>query len=387
MGRKLGLVLAGGGARGAFEVGALAWLAEHRPDLLEQVKVVTGTSVGAVNAAFLVSRGLTPHAVEELEALWLGLRLDGVIRMTRRRLASIAFKLGRPLLGSREQPALGLFDTGPYEKLITESVDWDQLHRNISNGRFDALALAATEISSGCTHVFVEQRDPAALPRWADDPWTVGVSARLGPAHVLASTSLPILFSPVKVGQHWYSDGGLRHNVPLSPALRLGADALIAVSLGRSRPPDLPVPDVFPGMLQLIGKLLNSIFLTRMRWDLDRLNRLNAVLEGGSVLYGPEFIPRLQDEMRRRGRRPYQVVKYVGIRPHVDIGVVANDVLKNHKAVSHLGRLISRFLRGDGRQADLASYLLFDGGFARELIRIGRESAASVADELDGLLK
>ncbi|MCB9733230.1 MAG: patatin-like phospholipase family protein [Deltaproteobacteria bacterium] len=241
--------------------------------------------------------------------------------------------------------------------------------------------------ADGGTHLFVHRRRGVPLPFWPHDQSLVALPSELGPEHVLASTAIPFAFSPVKIGGYWYSDGGLRQNVPLSPALRLGADALLAVSLGRVRPADEPAPHVFPGMSALLGKLLNGIFLDRMHWDLDRMGRINDVLDSGTAAYGEAFTETLQRELRARGRQPYRKVPFVSISPSADIGAVAADICRSGRLASDLGPVMRRLIvPAHDRSADLASYLLFDGAFAAELIALGRAAAARRADALGELL-
>lgn len=387
MSEALGLVLAGGGARGAFEVGVLSCIAEHLPELLARVRIVTGASVGAINATFLASRGMAPSAVAELETLWRGLRLRGVLNFSRGRAFHLARRLGSPLLGSAREPAMGLFDATPYEQLIRARIDWRGLRAVVDSGRLDAVAVACTELATGGTHLFVHRRRGVPLPFWKHDLSIVALPAELGPEHVLASTAIPFVFSPVNIGGYWYADGGVRQNVPLSPALRLGADALLAVSLGRERPPDEPAPDVFPGMAQILGKLLNGIFLDRMRWDLDRLGRINDILDCGAAAYGEGFAETLQGELTARGRQPYRKIRCVCIAPDTDIGAVAASLLQRGGLASSLGPVLRRVLApAREHTADLASYLLFDGAFAAELIALGRAAAARHLEDLEALL-
>lgn len=385
---RIGLVLSGGGARGAFEVGVLRWIAEHRPEILDAIRVVCGASVGAVNGAFLASRGVTPEAVHELASMWRDLSLDRIARLSGVRSARMmGAGVGR-LLGRERSPAIGFFDTRRFEELIQEHIDWTGLDHQVRSGRLDGVALAATELGGGQTHLFVRHGPHVPHPRWPNDGSLVAIDTPLRHAHVLASASLPFLFAPVPVGDYWYTDGGIRQNTPLSPALRLGADRLLVLQMGGLTEEVTPQGD-FPGLGQLLGKLFNSLFLDRLRWDLDRLDRINDVLAAGCDVWGEAFLERIQQGLRQRGRRPYSPVHYVNVRPSVDVGAIAARILREPGRLhSRLAPPMRALLTSDNLAAgDAASYLLFDGGFARELMARGWHDAAEQAEGLRRLME
>jgi NTE family protein len=380
---RIGLVLSGGGARGAYEVGVLTWLADYAPGVLDAIRVVTGASVGAVNGTFLASRGLTPSSTRALMKVWRGLKVEQVLRFSARHATRMLWSSGSAWCGRSASAPVGFFHGSALVDLIRDEVRWGGISRQIANGRLDGVAVATTEIGSGRTHLFVEHSPLIPHPRWPHDPSLVAKSGPIRPEHVLASTAIPLIFAPVQIGEHWYTDGAIRQNTPISPALRLGAERLLVLS--SAGPHEAPeAPGEFPGLGQLLGKLFNSLFLDRLQWDLDRMDRLNDVLEAGRRAYGDGFPERLREGLRAIGRRPYHPVQYVTIQPTTDVGVLAADVLKQP------GRLRSRFSRplerlltsNSQRAADAASYLLFDGGFASELMDLGRADAAARADDL-----
>jgi NTE family protein len=289
--RSIGLVLSGGGARGAYEVGALLWVAEHLPELLSRIRVVTGTSVGAVNAAYLASRGLTPDSVFDLASIWRGLVIDELVGIDRSGLKELLAAGTKRLIGRQvKSPAVGLLRVDGIARLVAEKADWRGLRKVVMRGRFDAVGFAATDIATGRTHFFVDHA-AGITPRWArGDDAPVPIRAHLGPPHVLASAAIPLLFPPVEVGGRWYMDGGVRYNTPLGPALGLGADALFIVSVRAVEEAQLSAPaGEFSGFGQIVGKVLDSVFLDRVAFDLDRLTRINDIISaighaGGEAL-------------------------------------------------------------------------------------------------------
>ncbi len=387
--RTVGLVLSGGGARGAYEVGALLHVADELPHLLERVRVVSGTSVGAVNGTFLASRGLTPDAVRDLAAIWRSLDIDHVVGFNPRQASQFLTTGGLRLIGRKiPSPALGLFSVDGMSKLVSASVDWRRLRHNVRSGRFDAVSVAATDIASGDTILFCAH-EPSVVPRWSvSDPSLVPRHVVLRPHHVLASAAIPVLFPPVRVSSRWYMDGGIRYNTPLSPALSLGAGALLIVSVRAAHEVNVEAPPgEFPGMGQVIGKLLDSMFLDRVAWDLDRLTRINDMISALETS-APEAIPKLHDELVRRGRRPYRYIPFADVRPSYDLGALAAEHLKRAAKASRLS--FARFLKmlfldDAGTTGDAASFLLFDGHYAEELMRAGREDAAAAHASLAAL--
>jgi NTE family protein len=387
MSDKLALILSGGGARGAFEVGVLRWLARERPDFFKRVRIITGSSVGAINAAYLASHGMTPDAVESLADIWGNLKVSELISFGPRHIIGRMAKWRKRLVDG-EVPAQGWLRTEGYERLIVDVIDWDRLNHVVKKGHLDAVAIAATEVRSGRTHIFVSHHEEVQTPIWPFDGSMIGWQTPIAPEHVLASASLPFLFSPVEIDGHWFCDGGLRQNTPLSPALRLGANHLLAVSLKKTSPDEMPRDENFPGFGQLLGKLFNSLFLDRLLWDLDRLSRINTLLDCVEELHGKASLGGLQEALVKRGRRPYQHVEYVGVRPSADIGKLAAELLRPpHQLNTELGFFMRRILGGGSSGvSDAASYLLFDGAFAKRLMDLGGQDAAHCASDIDRLL-
>jgi NTE family protein len=209
--------------------------------------------------------------------------------------------------------------------------------------------------------------------------------------HVLASAAVPLLFPAVEIDGQYFCDGGLRQNVPLSPARRLGADSLIVVNPRYIRE-ETPSPTVaqarerqLPDPLFIVGKAMNALLLDRIENDIDRLQRLNAVLAAGARRYGPGFGDEINSELQREGYRAIRHLDVVYVRASQDIGVLAADYVRSAEFAKRVRGIMGRVLRrvGEGEsEADLLSYVLFDGPFADRLIEIGRADARALHDEL-----
>lgn len=402
--RRVALVLSGGGARGAYEAGVLSFLLEDLAIGLDRpahFDIITGTSVGAVHACYLAASHQDADAVRGLTALWRSLSLDRVFPVGAADVFRVPWRLlgfgggGTPLDATSDgvPPRLpGLFDTSWLEAIVLQQIPWQTIRRNIETGALEALAIAATEIATGRAVVFIDNRQGAA-PQWARDPYVTARPARIGPAHALASSAIPLFFPSIQIDDAYYCDGGLRLNTPLSPALRLGADRVLVIglrhlrsqaeedSVARDRAPDFANP------VYLAGKALDALMLDRIEYDVDRLRLFNAVLESGAQTYGDDFLRQINEPIVARRGAPYRVVREFFLRPSKDLGVLASECLQHQPRSRGLRDWLSRSIvryagRGALGEADLLSYLFFDRCYADHLIELGRRDAAQVADAL-----
>jgi NTE family protein len=289
-----------------------------------------------------------------------------------------------------------MLDTRPLERLVTEAIPWATLRRHVDEGRLAAVAVAATEISSGRTVVWID--DPDGVPDgWANDPFVVARPTRLTPDHALASAALPLLFPVRRVDGAWYCDGGLRLNTPLAPALRLGVDRLLVIGLSPVLREQTPAPSVeeiaasMGSMPYLSGKVLNALMLDRVDYDVDRLALMNGILEAGVREYGPSFLPRINETIRAIRGAPYRVVPHLYLRPSRDVGLIAKECLARQGRPTGWqawlrDTVVHGAIHGVAAQADLLSYLFFDRAFAAELIELGRADAAAEEAALVALL-
>lgn len=383
--RKLAIVLSGGGARGAYEVGVLSYIFDRIARLRgapPKVSILSGTSVGAINACFLAAHLAEPGiGMERLVRLWTELDMSRVIRFGPRQ----AVLLPRVLTGGGG--GAGIFDVRPMARLVGREIPWRAISKSLRQGHLQTLSVSVTEVRSGRTVVFMQTGPDGALPT-TTPPRTIIRADRIGPHHALASAAIPVLFPPVKIGHELYVDGGLRQNTPIAPVLRLGATHVFAIGLSRdvrgiNSPGQGPVPA--PGAAFLLGKVLNAFLLDHVQNDFELMQRLNEVLEDGGRVYGPDFVEKMSMAARSRGGQPYRQVSSLAVQPSEDIGKLAADHVRSGKLKkgSFLTRKLLDLLdAGVGPDADLASYLLFDGAFARRLIDLGRSDAEARREEL-----
>lgn len=372
---ELALVLTGGGARAAYQVGVLAGLAEQFPEL--EIPIMTGVSAGAVNLAHLASHaGTFRGATQDLVELWSRLTVDRVFEVDSLSLARNAMRWAGQLLsgGARGAPiGESLVDTAPLREFLCAAIGTapDQpipgIARNLQEGRLKAAAVITTSYSTGETVVWVEGRDVQSWTRSRRR----GVQAPLTIEHVMASTALPLFFPAVRLGDAWFGDGGIRLAAPLSPALHLGASRILAIST-RYEPSAVeaasPTIPGYPPPAQVLGILLNAVFLDLIDQDVLRLDRLNRLLEE---------LP----EERRNGMR---IVELLVLRPSFDLGRLAAQF------EPRLPRAFRFMTRGLGTKEtsspDILAMLMFQQDYLEQLIEIGHADALARRDEIAAFL-
>jgi NTE family protein len=391
---KAAIVLAGGGARGAYEAGVIRYLRDEVPGGAEfHLPIVCGTSVGAIHAVFLAATADRPRdGARDLTEVWQQMRLGDVFHLGVRELLSAKSRLGGAP-DPRHPPLArgGLVDARPLEKLVRERIPWKNLRANIASGIVQGLTVSATQVATGRTVVFVD-RHGGGLPAWTRDPHVVAHPTHIGLAHTLASACIPFMFPAILVGGEYYCDGGLRQNTPLSPALRLGADRVLVIGAKHRRRAENHDREPgrvaeFPSPLFLAGKVLNAFLLDRIDYDLERLEGYNALMDSLDQTCGPDVRARVREQFGRLRGQPYRRVQALHIRPSRNIGGMAADVAASpefgDRAHSLAARLTRRLAKSQlSREADFLSYFLFDGGFTGKLVEMGYEDARGRHDDL-----
>jgi len=370
------LVLPGAGARGAYQIGVLKAIAEILPkNAANPFAVISGVSAGAINGAVLASRAAHfRRAVAEMERVWANFSADQVFRTDSWTMlkSSLHWLAAVVLGGLGPRNPTSLLDATPLRELLASNIRFARIRQAIERGQLDALAVTASAYTASRSVTFYQAREAIA-------PWArvrrIGRPAEIGIDHLMASAAVPFIFAPVRIGGEYYGDGSMRHRAPLSSSIHLGADRILVVGVRDEHPdpePRADGPTGSPSFAHLAGYMLDTLFLDGLYADLERLTRINLIVE---QLGTPDLKPPLAT---LRSLHTLIVVPKQDLR----------EVAARHAA--ELPRALRLLLRGigamnrDGMQ--LVSYLLFESGFTRELIDMGYRDALTMEADLRAFL-
>ena len=369
----LAVMLTGGGARAAYQVGLIKGLGRHFPQL--RFQIITGVSAGAINAIFLAAHeGSLREIAEQLSNLWCSLECRHVFRPNYAALLPFRTALKAILPPRLSRRPHGLLNAGPLAETLrnvykcpARNQPIDGIRRNLANGDLKAVALIGLDYTTGQNVRWTQGRVIDTF----EGPNRRSAQTDITVEHVLASAALPFVFPAVKIGNRWYGDGGIRLAAPLSSAVHLGATRILAMSTGYQRTQDeanTPVVEGYPPVAQIMGQLINAIFLDVIDEDVTRMERMN------------EMIGKL-DSSQRNGFKPIDLFV---LRPSVDLGRIAGE---HEKYLPRNMKLLTRALgTRETESPDFISMLMFEPRYTSKLIEIGENDVGARIDELRAFL-
>jgi len=361
--KPFAIVLSGGGARGAYQAGVLRALFEIARDLnrFHVFQTITGVSAGAINATFIAANADDlDGATGRLCDLWRSLVAEDVFLTDYTSVTRNALKLVRGVslggLSEKLRPiSVGLLNTSPLRDLLSRRISFARIQQNIANGHLRTVCISATDYSTSLGVSFVQ--GARATTSWKSAN-RVSTQTDLTPAHVMASSAIPLFFPPVQVGNRYFGDGCLRNTAPLSPAVHLGAEKLFVVGVRRFRDIDLnTAPSLSPSLGRVLSVLINAIFMDAVEVDLERLKIINQTVEHlTSAGLSTRFKP-------------------IGAH-YVHPSEGLSDIAQTRE--NDLPKVIRFLMHGLGTSeeaAEILSYLLFEPGYCGALVDLGYKDA------------
>lgn len=410
---NLALVLSGGGARGAYEAGVIHYIRTMLPPEISRKRrfdVLCGSSVGAINICILASQAHDLlHQGHHIYQAWKHLEQKNVYK---RDALSFAKMLTQSFMGisrnvfsrlqdedivpAKKKHFKGILNTSPLIPFLENHISWGQISVNIRNELIKAVSLTTTNVHTGKLELFVEKHPSV--------PYTgayICHDTKLEHIHALASSALPVLFKAVRIRDQYYIDGSLRLNTPMSPAIQLGADKILVVGMHQkvNKPEDDNIERPFirsvesPSLGLLLGKILSAIFLDRLDYDIEQMERINRIIKWADQVYGDDFISRVNEHLLENNikgdiaNRGLKRLTAMQIFPSQDIREVFMECVEGQqifsKGLTSLERFLLKILDVDLHSGkDILSFIMFHPKYLNRLLELGFEDARARHDDL-----
>ena len=369
--KKLGLILSGGGARAAYQVGVLKAINKILPrDLHNPYDIISGTSAGAINGVALASFADNHRiGVRHLERIWGNFECAQVYRTDFWGVSRALARLVRTLMIGRvfKNDEVSVFDNTPLKNLLREVIHFERIQEHIDNNHLHALTVNCSSIDSGESISFFQGH--YSINDW-QRPRRKGIRSRLHLPHLLASSAIPMIFPAINIYRDFYADGAVRQQAPLSPAIHLGAEKLLIIGVGadEKKHRSSNTPALYPSPARIMGHMLNAAFLDSMEADIDRLTRINRTLE------------KIPPKVKKKEDMELKNIEFLVIKPSQALDELAGQY------AHEMPRAIKLALGGSGNTSTsgsgLLSYLLFSKGYCRALIELGYQDAMHRCEEI-----
>ncbi len=374
--RKTSIIMSGGGARAAYQVGVLKAVAEMLPDdAPNPFDIICGTSAGAINAAAMATHAYNfKKSVQRIHSIWANFHAYHVFKTDKWSLLKTSANWFLAMFSagmSKRRGSLYLLNRSPLKKLLEQYIHTEDIEYSIEQGYVHALSITASGYTSQQSVSFFHSK--ADLPLW-NRSRRIGIRAKITVTHLMASSAIPFIFAPVRINREYFGDGSIRQIAPISPALHLGAEKILIIG---NRQEELPLTSRHrvlnePSIAQIASHALDSIFLDSLATDIERILRINKTIE---------IIP---EKKRIQHGIELRKVDVLVISPSQNLGELALQYL--HELPTSLRLLLKSLGAYSRNSSSLASYLLFEKGYCRALIKLGYKDAMDKAEEIKKLL-
>lgn len=370
--KKIGLILSGGGARAAYQVGVLKAINKILPKASgNPYDIIAGTSAGAINGVALASYAEHHHiGIRHLERIWTNFKPNLIYRTDFKGVIRTLSRLTRTTLIGRKykHDRVSLLDNAPLRGLLSEVIKFDNIQKAIDSGALHAMCVTGSGLDSGESVSFFQGH--YSIVNWQRHR-RIGYRSRIGIDHLMASSAIPMIFPSVKINQEYYADGAVRQLAPISPALHLGAEKILVIGVSGEahKRKEKVEATAYPTPASIMGHMLNAAFLDSMETDVERLQRINRTVD------------KIPEDVRKKHGMELKPIELLEINPSSSMDEIAG------RHVDELPRVIRLALGGSGNTSrngsGILSYLLFSSGFCKDLIALGYKDGMARRDEIE----